>query len=246
MKNKLALLGKNIEHSRSPLIHSFIMNYLNIGGSYELLEFNNKLNPNYLGFNVTTPYKIEIIKYLDEITPLARNIGAINTIYKENNKWIGTNTDYDGFKYLLEINNIDVKSKNIYILGSGGAAFAVYKVIEDLKGNPVIVTRNKQQLLNNKNHIFYDDLNPSEVDIYVQATNINPNESVLSKAQVENHLVIELQVNKNKTKIEQYAKSSINGLEMLIFQALKSAEIWFKKDIINNDIIKSLKEVIEK
>lgn len=246
MKYKLGLLGKNIENSKSPKIHKFIMSSLNFSGTYDLLTFNNDLDEKYLGYNVTTPYKLDIIEYLDDLTSVAKEIGAVNTIYKKGNKWIGTNTDYDGFLFLLKNNNINVKNKNVYILGSSGAALAVYKVVKDLKGYPVIVARDYYKHLKDKKTILYEDLNEEDVDIYVHATNIKLGEMVLPKNKVKNHFVVELQVHNEETEIQKYAKQSINGLDMLIYQALKSAEIWFETEIINDDIIKSLKEVVIK
>src|SRR5690554_7958432 len=84
-------------------------------------------NGHYDGFNVTIPYKEVILPFLDMLTPKAQKIGAVNTIYIRNNQIIGDNTDYDGFKYLLDEHLNKYLTQDMIILGSGGAAKACYR-----------------------------------------------------------------------------------------------------------------------
>lgn len=259
MSEQLALIGKNIAYSKSPLIHQHMAKRLGIEMSYELIDTEeeelSKLvkklrNGHYRGFNVTIPYKQKIMNYIDQLTPKAKRIKAVNTLYMKGGKVMGDNTDYDGFLGLLVRHKIDVKDKNVYILGTGGAAKAAYVVLQDLGANVFVVTRH----LVDVDPIFqkvisYQMLNPNDADIYVNATPIGTipkiGESVLTEHQVNKQIVIDLIYQPEKSKLMSYAKESYNGLTMLIIQALKSEEIWFERKIdITETLIKELKDVI--
>ena len=121
---KFALLGEKLGHSHSPLIHSEIFKIMDVDGTYSKLECNidelsdivNNLRLGlYNGYNVTIPYKKEIMKYLDEIDDSAKKIGAVNTVAYKNGKVIGYNTDYFGFKKELEYFNVECKNKIVVI-----------------------------------------------------------------------------------------------------------------------------------
>ena len=100
------LIGNPLGHSFSPLIHKHLFGIKNIDASYKLLEttpenlkkrIDELKSGEYDGFNVTIPYKIEIMKYLDEISPEGLAIGSVNTICMKIGKVVGYNTDYFGF-----------------------------------------------------------------------------------------------------------------------------------------------------
>ncbi len=238
------LLGEHLSHSYSKIIHEYIFNNLNIDADYSLIECDiNQLGyyidelkkGKYAGFNVTIPYKKEIIKYLDILDDKALKIGSVNTIYVKNDKVIGSNTDYDGFLETIRINNIDVLNKECYILGTGGASLAINAVLKDLGGNCYFVSRNPK--LNQKG---YNELENSKIDILVNTTPIgmypNINECLIDKKILEKiNVVIDIIFNPKKTKLLEYASSSINGITMLIYQAIKAEEIWQNKTI-NIDI----------
>ena len=106
-KNNFGLIGKTLAHSISDVLHQEIMKEAGIKGSYGMFEVEpenlDKIIAsmrvlNIAGLNVTIPYKQDIMRYLDEIDQKAIEIGAVNTITLKENKAIGTNTDYDGFK----------------------------------------------------------------------------------------------------------------------------------------------------
>jgi shikimate dehydrogenase len=232
---------------------------LGLSVSYELFDCEEEDLAKYVkqlrqgvlhGLNVTIPYKQSVMKYVDVLTPKAKRIKAVNTLYLKGDKIIGDNTDYDGFLGLIAKYNIDVKDKKVYLLGTGGAAKAAYVVLSDLGANITVVTR---QLAENdplfKRVITYPMINPKEVDLYVNATPIGTapksNESVLPKAMVENHRVIDLIYQPEKTQLMSFAKEAYNGLWMLIIQALKSEEIWFERKIdATHGLLQELKEVI--
>ncbi len=259
VNNKYGLIGKNIAYSKSPKIHKFMAEKLNLDMIYELIDIEEDVLPRlmkqlrsgiYRGFNVTAPYKQVICKYLDELTPKAKRIQAVNTIYMKNDKVIGDNTDYDGFIGLLLTQHIDVKGKNVYILGSGGAAKSVYVALMDLMADVTVVVRKVTEDTSFFHKIItYDQINPKIVDLYIQTTPIgtHPNvyDSVLSTEYVKNQTVIDLIYNPPVTQIMKDSQLGINGLNMLIIQALKSEEIWFSRKIEWTTLLmNALKEVV--
>lgn len=144
-KWQMGLLGEKLGHSFSALIHPKIGDY-----QYQLYEVApEKLggflqNSNFAGLNVTIPYKKQVMKYLDDIAPMAKKIGAVNTIKKmPDGSLIGYNTDYDGFKYLLKNNKVVIKDKKVLILGSGGAAVMVSAVLEELGAKEIVMISRK-------------------------------------------------------------------------------------------------------
>ena len=119
--NRYGLLGRKLGHSLSKIIHEYIFEKSNIDATYDLIELEideleeqiNKLRcGEYKGYNVTIPYKKEVMKYLDEISDEAKAIGSVNTIALVDGKVVGYNTDYYGFYETIIYNNIEVKRRN--------------------------------------------------------------------------------------------------------------------------------------
>lgn len=145
----LGLIGYPLEHSLSPIIHAAALDYCGLDGSYSLFP----VIPNDLsgleglldrirsgeiaGLNVTIPHKQTVIPLLDESTPTALSIGAVNTIFMQNGKLTGDNTDAPGFladlhKFINMNTGSQEEYKNALILGAGGAAHAVtYALVND-------------------------------------------------------------------------------------------------------------------
>ncbi len=233
---KYALLGEKLSHSHSPLIHGEIFKDMNVDATYEKIEcskddlgriINDLRLGKYHGYNVTIPYKIEIMKYLDEISDEAKAIGSVNTIAFKDNKVIGYNTDYYGFYDTIKHNNIDVKDKECYILGTGGASLALYKALLDLGGIVKYVSRNPK----NDKTISYDELENKNPYLIVNATPVgmypNIDESPISKEMASKaKYVLDIIFNPKQTLLLKYANSNINGFLMLVSQAVKAEEIW--------------------
>lgn len=129
------LIGNPVEHSLSPYMHNAAFSRLNIDAAYlPFLVEKGKLRQaisalkrtGISGFNVTVPFKSECIKYLDRIDPLAKAIGAVNTVVNKDRKLIGYNTDCTGFlRSVKEDLRFSPKGRDIFLLGAGGAARAV-------------------------------------------------------------------------------------------------------------------------
>lgn len=249
---KFGLIGNPLGHSFSPLIHKYLFEAKGLEASYELLEtktseLESRINDlrlkKYDGYNVTIPYKIEIVKYLDEISDEAKEIGSVNTICVKNGKVIGYNTDYYGFKSELEYYKIETTNKDAYVLGTGGASKAISKALKDMKANVKLVSRHPEA-----NMIGYEDLKKTNLDLIVNTTPVGmyPNvlvsaldEEVASKAKC----IVDIIFNPVRTKLMSYNKNSYNGLLMLIFQAAEAEDIWLDRvyDIDYDKIISKVR-----
>lgn len=130
----LALIGSPVGHSGSPAMYNY--SFEKLGLDYAYVAFDIKEDKvkdaiaamktfNMRGCNVTMPDKVEAAKYMDELSPAAQIIGAINTIVNDNGKLTGHITDGDGFVHNLKDHGIDIKGKKITVAGGGGAATAI-------------------------------------------------------------------------------------------------------------------------
>lgn len=254
------LLGEKLSHSFSPLIHKFIFENLGIDLNYNLFEvtqdeimnFKDEMKKyNILGVNITIPYKKSFIENLDYISENAKKIAAINLLYLRENKFYGDNTDYFGFKETLLKNNIEVGDKNFYIIGRGGASLAVKAVLTDLgaKNTCSLYRENKNSYI-----IFPKNISKDiEKNIIINTTPVgmypNIHDNIIPENFLKNFtLAIDLIYNPLETvflnKAKAFGLKTINGLTMLIEQAIKTDEILL--DIkINEKIRKNLYIFIE-
>ncbi len=234
------LLGEKLGHSYSCQIHNYIYNQFHIDATYHLIEcqeneligYIQKLKDGiYSGFNVTIPYKKAIISYLDGIDEKAKQIGSVNTVYLKNGKAYGTNTDYDGFLETLKHYQIDAAKKDCFILGTGGASLAVGAVLKDFGGNCIFVSRTPKN-----DEISYRALKEKKIDILVNTTPVgmypNVDESPVSKEIAQRaKVVMDIIFNPKQTKLLCDANSKMNGLHMLISQAIQAEKIWQNQDL---------------
>ena len=139
--NRFYLIGEHLSHSFSPEIHAMLGNpdyTLKELAPDEVGEFVT--HGDYAGINVTIPYKQTVIPYLDELTPAARKLGAVNTIIRRaDGTLLGDNTDYFGFSYALSSAGIALAGKHVLILGSGGASKIAVAVARDASAASVTV-----------------------------------------------------------------------------------------------------------
>lgn len=249
MKGLYGLLGEKLGHSFSPKIHQLIFKELKINGYYHLFEVD-KGELKYAipglkaikskGINVTIPYKVKSMDYIDDISIEAQKIGAINTICFDEGKTKGYNTDYYGFGMMLKKFQINVVGKDVVILGTGGASKGVRQYLLDNKVNNItFVTRDvrkKNEEVKDFSVISYSEIESlKNKDIVVNCTpcGMYPNieNSPLNEKQVSKFkVVVDLIYNPQETLLMNYAFkqgiSAINGLYMLVGQAIKSQELW--------------------
>ncbi|WP_024614852.1 shikimate dehydrogenase [Clostridium sp. Ade.TY] len=257
-RENYGLVGETLSHSLSPEIHKVIFDKLNIEGEYNLIEIPKEkienikeiLNiSNLKGVNVTIPYKETVIKNLDFISDEAKKIGAVNTIFNKNGELLGYNTDYYGFKYMLENNEINVLNKKVVVLGTGGASKAVVTYLLDSGAKEIIiVSRSKKKLYEDFKNIkvlTYEEMKDIKGYAIINATPVgmypNIDFSPVSEEIIEGFdVVIDLIYNPLKTKFLKFGiekgKITCDGLMMLVLQGVKAEEIWQEKSI-NKEVI---------
>ena len=236
---EFGLIGEKLSHSYSVEIHKAFSNYnyiLKPIFKEDLKDFI--LGKEYKGLNVTIPYKEEVIKYLDYVSPLALKIGAVNTIVNENGVLKGYNTDYYGFKYTCLMSEIDFSSKKVLILGSGGTSKTATAVIEDLGGQVLNVSR--------KGKINYDNVyNQTDTQIIVNTTPIGMypfvDENIIDIDKFPKlEGVVDVIYNPCKTNLVLQAKERgikyATGLKMLVGQGAKASEYFTGKTVSDEKI----------
>ena len=223
------LLGRKLGHSYSPQIH-------NILGDYDYCLFETEpeklsdflCSNDFTGLNVTIPYKKAVIPYCDELSDTAKRLGAVNTLVRRNGKLIGHNTDYFGFRSMVERSNVSASGKKALVLGSGGASATAVAVLEELGANVIVISRS------GVNNYLNLDLH-SDAAIIVNATPVgmypNTDQSPINLSTFPNlECVLDLIYNPSSTRLLQEAQArglkNQNGLWMLVAQAKESAE-WF-------------------
>ncbi|WP_413853854.1 shikimate dehydrogenase [Candidatus Ruminimicrobium bovinum] len=137
----ISIFGNPIKHSLSPIMQNKWLCDCKINAVYLAFAFEkNQLKKavdsvrelGMIGANVTVPYKIEVMKYLDVIDFAAKKIGSVNTIVNKAGKLIGYNTDWSGFINDLKANKINLKNKKVFVLGAGGACKAVLYALNNI------------------------------------------------------------------------------------------------------------------
>ena len=236
---KCGLLGRKLGHSYSPQIHARLTDY-----SYTLFEKEPEeledflKNGDFTGINVTVPYKKDVIPFLDELTPRAKKLGAVNTIVRREGKLIGHNTDYFGFQTMVRASGLDPAGKKVLVLGSGGASNTACAVLEELGAHVRVISRNGPDNYDNL-HLHRDAailVNTTPVGMYPKV-GVSPVDLDAFPA-LEG--VLDVVYNPARTQIlldaEKRGIVAMNGLLMLVAQAKEAAE-WFSCAPISDDTI---------
>ena len=233
-----------------PLVHSyskqfFAEKFKNVSDvAYENFELKSitelpaliQSHPNLCGLNVTIPYKRDVMAYLDEIDPVAAKIGAVNVVKierRDGKPYLkGFNTDYYGFKRMLEpmLNG----QRQALVLGTGGASKAVIAALNDMGLTYKYVSRTASY-----DRLTYDDINKSVMEQYPVIINTTPLGTFPNVKECANipyefitdkHICVDLIYNPIRTlflnQAELKGAAIKNGWEMFVYQALKTYEIW--------------------
>ncbi|MCA6586845.1 MAG: shikimate dehydrogenase [Pseudanabaena sp.] len=258
----LGVMGFPVSHSLSPMMHNAAITALGLDYVYvpfpiSVADLSSviaglKAIKSIQGFNLTIPHKVEVIPLLDEVLPIAQSVGAVNTVRRIDDRWVGTNTDVAGFLEPLKQLDCDWKNMPAIILGCGGAARAVVAACLELSC-PVIhvVGRDAKKLkkfhgtmtsqlrdYNLRVHPWSSIPHLLEVaGIVINATPIgmasDPN-TPISEAEMtmlpDNAITYDLIYTPRPTKFLQIAAArglkAIDGLEMLINQGAIALEWW--------------------
>jgi shikimate dehydrogenase len=268
----LGVIGYPVKHSLSPVMHNAAIAHLQRDFVYVPFPIEPQ-NLHYaisgfaaigvVGFNVTIPHKQTILPFLSQIEPIAKSVGAVNTVCRQDDQLIGTNTDVEGFLAPLLTYAQDWSQKVVVILGYGGAARAVVAACTQLGCSKIyVVGRNIQKLKEFRNSWENSHLK-ANIDIYqwdelsnlieqahllVNATPIGMavDESPLSADELTHlptgAIAYDLIYNPNPTKFLQLAKqqgaTTIDGLEMLVQQGAAALKIWLQQDTVPVDIMR--------
>lgn len=234
------LLGRKLGHSYSPQIHAMLGDY-----GYRLFEIEPEDLESFLrrgsfhGLNVTVPYKKAVIPFLDEMSPTARKLGAVNTIVRRTDgSLVGHNTDYAGFRSMAQRSGLKFPGKKALVLGSGGASNTVFSVLEELDAHPVCISRSGEDNYGNLSR-------HADASVIVNATPVGMYPSVEEAPLSLDGFpmlegVLDVIYNPARTRLLLEAQSrgliTENGLWMLVAQAKESAE-WFTGSKIPDESI---------
>ena len=226
------VLGRTLAHTYSPEIHSLF----NSSYSYSVIEREpEELEPLFKsgvfkGFNVTIPYKKDACALCDEVDDASRTTGSVNTVVFEDGKAKGWNTDYFGFIYMLQRKGIEVGGKRVLVLGTGGAASAVFYALKTL-GAASVYKCDLEAEINYSN--VYDKAGDAQVIVNCTPVGMFPkvDNSLLDLTKFASlEACADVVYNPSRTKFLQEAEElglkTCGGLAMLVAQAYKSSCIF--------------------
>ena len=271
-----AVVANPIKHSISPFIHNAAFEQTGVNGVYVAWEISqddlkatveNIRRYNMFGINLSMPYKQAVIPFLDELTPAAQMIGAVNTVVNQNGKLIGYNTDGKGF--FMSLPSFVIKGKKMLILGAGGAATAIIvqavlegadeifvftrqtsfeRVSQQMKQIQQAASTKISVLPLEQRELLQEKLNVSA--LLVNGTSLGMDEKTspvpdtirLSKSL----LVADVIYQPFETPFLKWAKKQnvqvVNGLGMLLYQAAEAFKLWTGKDMPTKEIWQALEQ----
>lgn len=228
-KLKLAVLGNPISHSKSPdLFRSFFLQD-KLNGIYEKIELKDikefsEIQNHYDGFNVTAPFKQSIISYIDDLSEAAIRIGAVNTVFRKNGKWLGDNTDYIGILEAIKSKSELSEINNCLVIGAGGAARAAAFAMNQaqIKFNITNRTYSKAKILSQE---FSSEPieNPKLKDFHLIINTIPEPFSVINAEELNRHHIILDAI---------YPRSFFISKSLKVGFTLISGEVWLKKQAL--------------
>ncbi|RAL25817.1 shikimate dehydrogenase [Thermoflavimicrobium daqui] len=268
----MGLIGHPVAHSKSPDMMNRACQYLGLPYVYlaydidpEKLEqaVNGMKSLKFRGFNVTIPYKVEVINFLDELDDSAKEIGAVNTVVQDAGKWVGHNTDGVGYlRSLVEEIPLKLSEQKVVMLGAGGAARAVGYALATAGVRKIsIANRTVQKADQLAKHLSrwtstealalsHANQSIQEATLLINTTSIgmhpNTSQAPIPKSWLHENLVVsDLIYHPKETELLQTAKQLgaqvHNGLGMLVHQAAIAFELWLGKAAP----IQLMKEVLE-
>ena len=221
---------------------------------------------NMRGINLTIPHKVEVLKYLDELSPAAKIIGAVNTVVNNDGKLWGENTDGKGYLISLKNEGITPEGKTVMILGAGGAARAISVECALAKAKKIIIVNRKREVGENLADLIRERTGvpaeymiwegpislPKDVDIFTNATSVGLYPNIDQKPDVDydtigsSMVVTDVIFNDPHSlflkEAEKRGAKTINGLGMLVNQGALNFKLWTGVDAP----IDTMKEVLSR
>ncbi|GGE33626.1 shikimate dehydrogenase [Streptococcus himalayensis] len=271
-----AVVAKPIKHSISPFIHNHAFQATQVNGAYVAWEIDEKdlaetvqniKRYDMFGINLSMPYKQAVIPYLDEVTPAARLIGAVNTVVYQEGRLLGYNTDGQGF--FRSLPSFSIQGQTMLILGAGGAGMAIIAEAALRQAKQIVIftrtasldrVKKAVQLIADETGVkisVYPLEDESllqkkllETDLLVNSTSLGMDGQSLplssSLALRKETLVADVIYQPFETPFLGWAKQqgnqTVNGLGMLLYQAASAFELWTGKAMPTKEIWQLLEE----
>ncbi len=240
------IIADPVSHTKSPLIHNRAFHSRRLDSVYlpflvssahlaEWMKLASSLP--VAGFSVTIPHKQRILRHLDVVEPLAKRIGAVNTVWRKAGKWRGTNTDVDGIVKPLS-RHLRLPHASVLIAGYGGAARAAAFALVEAGARVTVTGRDDRRAALLARAVHADALSLAEAsksrfDALINATPVgmfpHPPESLFTEA-IPAQCVFDMVYNPHETELLKAARAQgctvIHGIEMLLEQASRQFEIW--------------------
>ena len=249
---KYGLIGERLGHSFSKEIHEKIASY-----TYEICPIaKDKLDdffksPEFVGINVTIPYKESVIPYLDTVSENAQKIGAVNTVKNENGRLCGYNTDYEGMRALINHAKISPEGKKALILGTGGTSKTAKAVLKDMRASEIVVVGRSDGA-----DISYSEMyeNHTDAQIIINTTPVGMypknGETIIDISKFPALKgVVDAIYNPLRTSLILEAKKrgirSEGGLYMLVSQAIYASKIFTGSQISDSECEKIFKQILK-
>jgi 3-dehydroquinate dehydratase/shikimate dehydrogenase len=208
------------------------------------------------GFSVTIPHKQKIIRYLDAVEPLAKRIGAVNTVWRKAGKWRGANTDVAGVTLPLG-RVLRLARSSVLVVGNGGAARGAAFALSDAGAKLAITGRNPDRVralakICSAEPLLRDQLNGRKFDVVVHATPLGmfPHvEECFFDGAIPGEVVFDMVYNPMETVLLKHAreqgKAVIHGVEMFVEQAVRQFELWTGETAPRQAMLKAAMEALE-
>ena len=247
---KYLVIGNPINHSLSPKLHNHWIKKNKINAVYDKKQINEAdikeiisevRNGKINGINVTVPFKKSVIPFIDQLSSEAEEAQSVNTIYKENNKVLGHNTDISGFELAMRGKSYDIKGKKIFILGAGGVVPSIILALKKMGADKIILSNRTKKKAEQLKKTFFDleIVNwgeTPEFNMIINATSLGLNkedEIKLDYADLgPNKLFYDVIYNPKETKFlskaKQFGNQTENGKMMFIYQAHQAFTLWHK------------------
>ena len=247
---KYIVIGNPIEHSLSPKLHNYWIKENNIDAVYDKKRIDHSELENIIfevkegkisGINVTVPFKKAAIPFLDELSIEANKTQSVNTIYLNNGKIIGHNTDAAGFELAIKYLKYNINNKRIFILGAGGVVPSIIFSLNKMQPSKIILSNRTRDKAENLKELFknVEIINWGEMpdfDMIINATSLGLKEEDEIKLDISNvgnnKIFYDVIYNPIETNFLKKAKNLghrvENGKMMFVYQAHQAFTLWHK------------------
>ena len=257
------VIGDPVSHSLSPQIHKYFADLTNINMAYVPFHVKNEDIPDALkgahalgikGINITVPHKQAVMPFLAGIDPMAKRIGAVNTLIWAEDGYIGYNTDYIGIQKVVSAAGLSFKGCNVTILGAGGSAYAACVAAADQNASSITIINRSQdnaQLLASQLKSHYNipvNFSGEFGEIVIQTTTVGFNQladkspvadvSLFKNVQLAFDIIYTPPITVFMRQATDFGVPKVvGGFHMLVYQAAAAFDLWHDKAVLQNEDI---------